>query len=81
LGWWHLVSYPPYFPKFLLGPDPDHTPSTHADWLKRAQWAYPSIVQQEPDRVMRLNFGYGEEPFTVEDCIVWAEARAQAVLP
>lgn len=71
------MSYRPYFPRFLTGPDPDRDP----DYLRRAQWAYPSICRQEQDRPLRVNYGYGEQVFTVEDALVWAERRADAVLP
>jgi hypothetical protein len=68
------MSYPPFFPKFLTGPDPDRDP----DYVRRAAYAYPH--RDSDDRPMKLNFGYGQQPFTVEDALAWAERRATSIL-
>jgi hypothetical protein len=69
----------PYWPKYLT-PRP-YDPHEHEDWLRRAAYAYPSIVKyQEQDRPLKVNYGYGEQVFTLEDCLVWMERRADAVL-
>lgn len=60
-------------PEFLLRRDPDYR-----YWQERMQWAYAQRGAQ--DRAMRLNYGWGTQPFTVEDALVWAERRAEAML-
>jgi hypothetical protein len=63
-----------YYPEFLRYRDPDHRDERE---LRRDQYAQRGAE----DRQLLLNFGYGEQPFTVEDALQWAERRAQAVLP
>jgi hypothetical protein len=61
-------------PYFLLHRDPDHRDEREQ---RRDQYAQRGAE----DRQLLLNFGYGEQAFTVEDALAWAERRAQAVLP
>lgn len=60
-------------PFFLRHPDPDTR--TEREWARDAY-----ALRGREDRAMRLNYGYGTQPFTVEDALVWAERRAEAML-
>jgi hypothetical protein len=72
---WRLAMRSAYRP--LVAHDYDLDP----DKIRRLAYAYPSMVAyNEADQPMKLNYGYGSQPFTVDELLVWAERRADAVL-
>jgi hypothetical protein len=60
-------------PPFLRHRDPDHRDEREQ---RRDQYA----LRGEQDRPLKVNYGYGTHPFTVEDALVWGERRAAWVL-
>lgn len=67
-----------YWPKFLLPKAYD--PHEHEDYLRRAAYAYPSIVRERMDRRLELTGLYGPEPLDVDTALLWAERLASEVL-
>lgn len=63
-------------PAWLRSPDPDLDP----DYLRRARYAYPSIVRQREDRPIVLAGLYGLEVLDVDTALEWAERLADEVL-
>jgi hypothetical protein len=65
------------FPAWLRSPDPERDP----DYVRRAAYAYPSIVRERMDRRLELVGLYGTYPFDVDTALDWANRLATEVLP